>query len=121
MDRTSTVVDAHPNLIIVYMVKTMDRTSTVVDVHPNLVIVDEWIRYDIPSIVEDVVMLDFTDVERAFYREARGNAGTYRFTVKIAGVCVPFLSLFCGLKWEPTAQPFFKKFWHTFSLFLFLF
>ncbi len=34
-------------------------------------------RYDVPEIVEDVVLLDFTDIEKAFYKEIEGKEGFF--------------------------------------------
>ena len=32
-------------------------------------------RYDVPATVEDIVLLDFSGIERAFYLEAEGKEG----------------------------------------------
>jgi hypothetical protein len=32
-------------------------------------------EYKIPALVEDLVLLDFTDIEKALYKDAEGNEG----------------------------------------------
>ena len=35
-------------------------------------------RFEVPDTVEDVVLLDFTDIERVFYNEAQDNGNIER-------------------------------------------